>query len=375
MWWWKRLSRLINIGRSSEKELLVNLQEIQNTLQPIDDLWNSQNVAGVVHLMEHMMMPAFRSWHGYGWREEATGLVVSPFVSNPQDLDAIVARIAASLPPEVKVEGIVMPPFQEIGSGTPKELPDPFHPGNVVIGDCSSAHIGTIGGFLTAEDDDSTWLLSNRHVLTECPSGQLIGANFTVLGSDVRSVPPQPKNNIVDAAVVKIENPSEVNPRFEELGRVAQPTLLTMARLQEGTAVRKLGNVTGVTSGKLVLHCPKVNVEDKAGVVREFVHQLAIIPNGQIGLFADDGDSGSLIVTGGPDAGDSGSTIASDEHVIGLLFASSIASAIEIPVGQSLKPPFYLANRWDNVIQELSAPEIVGSPLKLMLSKKAAATH
>lgn len=333
----------------------MNLQEIQNTLQPIDDLWGNQHGAGVA-LTVPILSP-FGSWHGYGWREEEAtgGLVVSPFVSKPEDLPAIEARIAASLP-GVKVEGLVMPTFQEIGSGIPKELENAFQPGNVVIGSCPSARNGTIGGFLTAEHDDSIWLLSNRHVLAGCPSGQLSGAHFTVLGSEVHSVPLQDKDNVVDAAVVKIENPSLVDPHFEPLGRVAQPNLHMMASLQDGAPVRKLGNITGVTSGKLVLHCPKVKVEDESGVAREYVHQLAIVSDGHDGPFADAGDSGSLIV--------------SDDHPIGLLFASNITSAIEIPDGQSLKPPFYLANRWDNVIHKLE--KVIRSPLKLMLEKKQA---
>lgn len=332
----------------------MNSQGIQDILQPIDDLWD-QAGAGAMHLLE-FVGSVFGSWQGYGWRKEADNLVVSPFVDSAEILSSIEARISALLPKSVKVEGLVMPPFQEIGSGTPKELPDAFQPGNVVIGSCPSAHNGTIGGFLTAQRDDSTWLLSNRHVLAGCPSGQLSGAHFTVLGSEVYSVPLQAKDNVVDAAVVKIEDPSRVNPRFEKLGRVAQPNLHTMARLQEGTTVRKLGNFTGVTSGKLVLHCPKVKVEDDAGVAREFVHQLAIVSDGHDGPFADGGDSGSLVVSG--------------EDPIGLLFASNITNAIEIPEGQSLKPPFYLANRWDIVIQKLQ--KVIRSPLKLMLEKKQA---
>lgn len=170
----------------------------------------------------------------------------------------------------------------------------------------------------------------------------------------MRSVPLRDKNNVVDAAVVKIENPSKVNPSFADLGlgRVAQPNRQVLASLRQGMTVRKFGNSTGLTSGNLVLHCPIVKVGDDAGTVREFVHQFAIVSDGDNGLFADGGDSGSLIISG--------------EYPIGLLFAMSLKSGIEIPQEQSLKPPFYLANRWDNVIQQLSDAKIVGSPLKLM---------
>lgn len=333
----------------------MNSQDIQNTLKRIDDLWDSQDDAIAAHRFDSVQL-AFESWQGYGWREETTGLVVSPFVDKPEDLAAIEAKIKQFVLPEVKVEGLVMPPFQEIGRSEPTELPDAFHPGNVVIGDCPAAHNGTIGAFLTAERDGSIWLLSNCHVLAECPCSHILGAAFTVLGSEVRPVQFQDEGNVVDAAVVKIEDISQVNPSFQGLGlgRVAQPNRQTMANLRQGTTVHKFGNSTGLTSGKLVLHCPKVKVADDSGNVREFVHQFAISSDGHNGLFADGGDSGSLIVGG--------------QQPIGLLFAMSIADEIEIPQEQTLKPPFYLANRWDNVMQKLS--QIIGSPLKLMLQKK-----
>jgi hypothetical protein len=338
----------------------VDLATILNTLKPVDDFWDGANGAGSTSGIESIQL-AVQSWQGYGWREGPTGLVVSPFVDKPEDLPAIEAKIKELVLPQVKVEGLVLPPFQEIGRSTPRDLNNAFRPGNVVIGDCSSAHNGTIGAFLKAEGDGSIWLLSNCHVLSECPRARILGAGFTVLGSDVHSVPLNDTNNIVDAAVLKIEQRVQVAPSFAPLGlgRVGQTNNKAMADLRQGTTVSKFGNTTGLTSGQLVLHCPKVKVADDAGVVREFVHQFAIISNGNNGPFADAGDSGSLVVSG--------------ELPTGLLFASNVVGGPEIPANQTLKPPFYLANRWDNVLQEVKG--VVGSPVKLMLRKEAAAAH
>ncbi|PYP87919.1 MAG: hypothetical protein DMG65_16200 [Candidatus Angelobacter sp. Gp1-AA117] len=334
--------------------------DIQEILKPIDDLWNRQHVAGVAHLNE-LAQPPFGSWHGYGWRKEANGVVVSPFVDDPENMVALVAKIKQLVPQEVTVEGLVTPRFREIGGGVPQQLPnlDTFQPGNIILRDCRSAHNGTIGAFLTA-GDGSIWLLSNRHVMAGCSGSQLLGAGRIELGTDVRSVD---KSNLVDASVVKINDPLQVNPHFEEVGPVQQFAPQALSKLlnetpligNEKPPVSKFGNITTLTNGKLVLQCAKVEIVDLNRMVKKFVDQLAIVSDG--GLFAQPGDSGSLII--------------SNEQPIGLLFAVS-DHVIEIPENQSLKPPFYLANRLDNVIQELSNQEVVGLPLQLMLDKKQA---
>lgn len=336
----------------------MNIDKIRETLQPINELWNRSLIADASYPFESIQ-PPFRSWHGYGWREEATNLeettslVVSPFADNLRDLAAIAAQIKRLLPPAVKVDALVVPRFRIIGSGEPEELPNlaAFQPGNVILRDCSSARNGTIGAFLTAERDGSTWLVSNRHVMAGCLGSQLLGAGRVELGTDVRPVPVHRTGNLVDAGVVKIDHPSQVNPNFEEVGPVKQLNPQTLSNLIERTPVNKFGFFTKFTTGKLVLHCPKLKVTDLDGMAKEFVDQFAIVSDG---AFADGGDSGSLIVA--------------DAQPIGLLFAMS-DDVIDIPADQSLKPPFYLANRWDNVIQALSDPRIVGSPLTLMLEK------
>lgn len=354
----------------------MNIQEILETLKPIDQLWDLGLVSDATHLVESVQSllsgveamdlvesipAALSSWHGYGWRTETTGLVVSPFTDDPNDIDAITALMKRLLPPEVTVNPLVMPRFRQIGSGEPSELDSPFQPGNVIIRDCSSANNGTIGAFLSAEDG-STWLISNRHVLDQCPSSKVLGSGRTELGTDVRFVQFQDTGNVVDAGVVRIENRSQIDPHFEELGTVKQLALQTLAELQNDTPVKKFGNFTKLTSGRLSLHCSKVKIAGLDGVDREFVDQFAIVSDGSNGAFAMGGDSGSLVV--------------GNEQPLGLLFAMSDEVVAEVPKDQDPKPPFYLANRWDNVIQKLEDKGIVGSPLKLMLTKEeAAGTH
>jgi hypothetical protein len=333
----------------------VNIEKIRQILQPIDDLWNRVLVADAAYLFEPEL--PIRNWHGYGWREKKNDLVVSPFAEDPKDLVAIAAQIK-KLAPDVEVDGLVVPHFRVIGSGEPEELPDlaPFQPGNVIKRDCASALNGTIGAFLTADRDGSTWLVSNRHVMAGCLGSPLLGAGRVELGTDVRPVPVLGTGNLVDASVVKIDDPLQVNPQFEKVGPVKQLNPQTLPNLIEGTPVSKLGFSSKFKTGTLVLNCPKVKVRDLDGIAKEFVDQFAIVSKE---AFAQEGDSGSLIV--------------GEEQPLGLLFAMS-DDVIDIPEDQSLKPPFYLANRWDNVIQALQSPRIVGLPLKLLLSKEAAAT-
>jgi len=284
--------------------------------------------------------------------------VVSPFTDEPTDIAAIAAQMKQLLPSDVKVDPLVMPRFREISSGTPSELDSPFQPGNVIMRDCTSANNGTIGAFLSAEDG-GTWLVSNRHVLDQCPSSKVIGSGRTELGTDVRFVQFHDTGNVVDAGVVRIENRSQIDPHFEDVGTVRQLASQTLAKLQDETPVSKFGNFTKFTSGKLFLHCPKVKVAGHDGVDREFVDQFAIVSDGKNGAFAMGGDSGSLVV--------------GDQQPLGLLFAMSDHVVVAIPQGQDPKPPFYLANRWDNVIQKLENEDIVGSPLRLILTREKAA--
>lgn len=63
----------------------MNLEEIENALRPVNDLWNGQHGAGTTRFRDPTV-PHIQKLAGYGWREDATGLVVSPFANNSEDL-------------------------------------------------------------------------------------------------------------------------------------------------------------------------------------------------------------------------------------------------------------------------------------------------
>lgn len=333
----------------------MNSEQVQVILKRIDELWaNSHNTQSMPGASE--VVPF--AWNGYGWREERTGLVVSPFVENSEDLSPIVAEFESRLPHEVKVEGLVMPRFREMRAKGQSGDPDtPLRPGNVVFTGCPDACVGTIGAFLIGQSE--RWLLSNRHILAECTSPDgVMGVNNFPIGTDVRPVAAQDNGNVVDAALVKVENTSEIDPTFRGIERLVNAGAAALPKLHEMESVQKLGRVTNLTSGNLVLHCPKVKISDCSDkTTREFDHQLAVVSAKKGKLFADEGDSGSVVVAG--------------TRPIGLLFAQTIPADSETPNEQSVQAPIFLANRWDLVMQELS--KVVGGRLSLMLGKRMAA--
>jgi hypothetical protein len=329
-------------------------EQIQEILKPIDELWKkSQHTA-----TEFDSVPA-STWHGYGWRKDQTGLVVSPFVEKQQDLGPIQDEFTEKLPKKVKVEGLVLPAFRQLRTGNQRELLDPLQPGNVVfVSDCPHACTGTIGAFLI-DGAQSIWLLSNHHVLGECSSPNVIGAHAFPIGTEVRAVPVKDTGNTVDAALVKIMDTSAINPEFEGMRRLANPRTAALPRLRRLEPVKKLGNATDLTDGVLVLHCQTVKVIGCTdGKEREFQDQLAFISKKPDQRFADEGDSGALIVAG--------------TRPIGLLFAQTDPPTPETQNEQSFQAPIFLANRWDLVIQELS--KAIPKPIRLMLDKRMAAT-
>src|SRR5205814_8598946 len=108
----------------------------------------------------------------------------------------------------------------------------------------------------------------------------ILGAGCVALGTDMRPVPVRDNGNLVDAAVVKVENPSQIDPSFGKLGKLRMPNRGVLAHLHRGAPIKKLGNFTKDTSGNLILHCEKTNVSDCTGVAREYHHQLAIVTDG-----------------------------------------------------------------------------------------------
>jgi hypothetical protein len=285
--------------------------------------------------------------------------VISPFVTNQEDLTVVKKQIERVIGknPNVKIKGLILPPFHEMTRGDQKELNNPFQPGNVV-GVSGSICTGTIGAFLTSQKNGTkdTWLLSNHHILAECSMKKIevLGAGGVTLGTEVLPVPVSPWGNTVDAALVKITDTSKIDAVYAGLGRVTKPKTTAMPNLRRGTPARKLGSATGVRFGRMALHCRRVKVFDCTDVLlREFRNQLTFISENPDLPFADEGDSGSLVI--------------SSARPIGLLFAKTIP-----PTSDQFQPPLFLVNPWNILMEHLL--QIVKAPLELMLRNQRSAS-
>jgi len=355
--------------------------EIKAAIELVNQLWDSLRgsalvsgasalAADILGMASDVVASTLAGWHGYGWRQDENGFVFTLFVRKPADLEPVQSMIE-QLAQQVRVEALVTPPFRQMKSGKSNPLPVTLQPGNIVFSandaqDCPFSCAGTIGGFLTGKQANgvqTSWLLSNQHVLGECVSAsQAFGADNALIGADIRRVQAQKNGFLVDAAVVKIEDPSKINPKYDGLGPLTNA--VTPPELKSPDIVQKLGNATGLTSGTFAFHCPRVTVFHCSKTGSEvYLDQLAFVSDNK-GVpfadnhgkpFADEGDSGSLIVK------------KETETPVGLLFAKSFKVDPTITGAQGLKPPFFLANPWDVVVQQVSA--IVQAPVVLMLQQ------
>jgi Trypsin len=350
-------------------------EKIKSQVALVNGLWDtikrsaavSGGAAAAAKMAELASDAALGGWHGYAWHQEKTEeeegeFVFTFFVQTPADLDRVLDRIA-KLVGGVRVQAVIAPPFRQMAGASPAPQSAVLQPGNVVFStndftNCPFSCVGTIGAFLVgaqADGTQTTWLLSNRHVLAECASAShAFGANRTKIGADIRRVPPQADNTfLVDAAVVKIENPSLIDPAYPGLGPLINPAPNTPPELQQGDIIQKVGStIPHHTSGSFVFHCPRVTVSHCSKTGSEvYQDQLAFVSADANNPFAQEGDSGSLVVKG--------------QTPVGLLFATTVKADPAVPIEQKFKLPFFLANPWDVVIQEVSA--LVGSPLELML--------
>ena len=346
----------------------MNPKPIEDAIKLVNHLWEGSQgptasvtvpVSRAAELAFDAVRPVSSAWHGYGWREDKSGFVFTPFVEVVDHLAPIVQSISTLLSdsvPNITVEGLVVPRFHQMQTGIQKPLPTALQPGNIVFAgdskDCPFSCAGTIAAFLVGGKQPDTWLLTNHHVLAECRSAsKASGANDVVIGTDIRPVPVSDTGNLVDAALVKIDDTSKINRAFDPLGPVKNPGR-DIQPLQQGDIVRKLGAATQVRYGEFILRCPRVTVFDCSDTKpREFQDQLAFISTGNDGVFAEEGDSGSLVIHG--------------EIPVGLLFAKTVRIDAQVLNGQTFKPPFFLANPWDSVIQALE--NVVEGPLQLLL--------
>ena len=186
----------------------------------------------------------------------------------------------------------------------------------------SSNLAGTLGivcRSTRAGEEAQRFILSNRHVLCADSDGQVSviqpgpadgGQMTSQVGTFARSAPIQEgahASNVIDAAAALLDATIEFTPTICTLG--APRGTVSPALNQK---VHKHGRTTGYTSG--VVHDPSVDFmlslsRTQTGRIARFTQQIRLAPNGPNALFAQDGDSGSLVLT------------KPDNDIVGLLFA------------------------------------------------------
>jgi hypothetical protein len=118
------------------------------------------------------------------------------------------------------------------------------------------------------------------------------------------TVGPQAAENLVDCALARPVNPSDVAATILDIGSIqglAEGTL--------GMAVKKSGRTTGFTTGQIIQIDVTVDVQYGPGQVARFTGQL------MAGAMSAGGDSGSAVLS-------------DDNNLVGLLFAGSDTTTI-----------------------------------------------
>jgi hypothetical protein len=164
---------------------------------------------------------------------------------------------------------------------------------------------GTIGGFVTREGEEATFLLSNNHVLADENRGRLgddvlqPGAadggrrRADAVAALERFVRVEAgATNFVDCALARIDEGVEAEPRtLRDLGEL-DPAPVDAAEVE---AVVKLGRTTGETRGQVTaFEVDNVVVQFSAGTLR-FDDQVELAGTAEA-PFSAGGDSGSLIL-------------------------------------------------------------------------------
>lgn len=133
-----------------------------------------------------------------------------------------------------------------------------------------------------------------------------LNAVARLLGSRTRlqAVTVEARDNLLDAAIVRPLNEQDVTAAILDVGMIQG-----LAYAELGTAIKKSGRTTGLTTGEILQVDVPVNVQYGAGRVARFADQLLAGPMSQ------GGDSGSAVLDTG-------------NRLVGLLFAGSENSTV-----------------------------------------------
>lgn len=181
---------------------------------------------------------------------------------------------------------------------------DPIlQPGAADGGQFPADHIADLEDFMLirfSEPEPPSECSTARAVVTS------LNAICRTIGSQTRykAVTLQVEDNLVDAAIARPLNPADLSDEILEIG-----TIPGVGDAGLGTALKKSGRTTGLTTGEVVQTDVTVDVDYGNGRTARFSDQL------MAGAMSQGGDSGSAVLD-------------EDDRLVGLLFAGSDNSTI-----------------------------------------------
>jgi hypothetical protein len=182
------------------------------------------------------------------------------------------------------------------------EIGDPIlQPGRADNGSYPADHIADLAEFIP---------ISITGLPSECPIGTgiatLLNGAAAAMGSGTRlqAIRQQATDNLVDAAIARPLDNQDVSDEILEIG-----TIQGMGSGELGTAIKKSGRTTGLTTGEIQQVDVTANVQYGPGQIATFSDQLLA------GAMSQGGDSGSAVLD-------------NNNRLVGLLFAGSDTTTI-----------------------------------------------
>ncbi len=201
-------------------------------------------------------------------------------------------------------EAFILSNNHVLANGNDAQIGDPIlQPGPVDGGTVVRDQIATLAAFVPVR-------FQTPEPPSECSFASaviaLLNAGCRAIASRTRYriVSIQQQENLVDAAIARPLRPTDVEDRIHEIGAITGTAAATI-----GTAVKKSGRTTGLTSGEIMQIDVTVDVQYGPGQIARFSDQLLA------GAMSQGGDSGSAVLD-------------DRNRLIGLLFAGSESTTI-----------------------------------------------
>lgn len=198
----------------------------------------------------------------------------------------------------IEIEPLAAPPAENLGEDNLRY--DPLV-GGIGIGSCIKAGKGTGGAFLADRASGAPLMLTNEHVLQNAPIGSLMTQPPPMNGGscDPSKTPPDIVGRIraarrtaeLDAATISVDG-RQWSGQVQDVGLLAG--VLPRTKLAFEQPVRKRGRTSLLTYGQIVA----LAVSVRSGRLRDgSIEEYDFRVQGAGGPFAQQGDSGSVVVT------------------------------------------------------------------------------